>query len=361
MGDLPDRMKGFLLTGHGSIDKLVWREDLPLPTVGPGEVLIRVRAAALNNTDVNTRVGWYSSSVRGDTASASQEAETWSERGDGAWNGSAVAFPRIQGADCCGEIVAVGAGVPETRLGERVLVRPLQTTGAGDGPFATWSFGNDCDGAFAEFTKTFARDAFPVASDWTDVELASIPSGFSTAEGMIQRAGLGAERVLISGASGGVGSAAIQLSKRSGAHVGAIAAGKKTEAVRAIGADEVFERGGPIAQDAFDVVLDLVGGPDWPALIGSLRRGGRYVVAGAIGGPIVECDLRDLYLRDLTFFGTSYQPDSIFPDLVGYIERREIRPMVAETFDLRDLHAAQRAFLDKDFVGKIGLRVAESG
>ena len=355
---LPKHMKGFVLTGHGGPDKLVWREDLPLPDIGAGEVLIRVLASSLNNTDINTRVGWYSSSVRGDTASASQVADNGSIQGDGAWNGSAVAFPRIQGADCYGEIVAVGRGVPETRMGERVLVRSLQTTGAGDEPMATWAFANDCDGAFAEFTKTFAQDAFAVKSTWSDVELATIPVVFSTAEGMIQRAGLGAERVLISGASGGVGSAAIQLAKRRGAYVAAIASSQKMQAVREIGADEVIERGGKIAPDSFDVVLDLVGGPDWPGMIGALRRGGRYVAAGAIGGPILEFDLRILYLRDLTFYGSSFQPDNIFPDLIGYIERDEIRPMVSEIYNLRDLHVAQQSFMEKKFVGKIGVRVA---
>ena len=92
-------------------------------------------------------------------------------------------------------------------------------------------------------------------------------------------------------------------------------------------------------------------------MIDALRDHGRYVAAGAIAGPIVELDLRTLYLRDLTLMGSTYQSDNIFTDLVGYIERGEIRPVVAETFALEDLRSAQEAFLGKAHVGKIGIRV----
>jgi NADPH:quinone reductase-like Zn-dependent oxidoreductase len=196
--------------------------------------------------------------------------------------GTPIRFTRIQGADCCGVIVAAGAGVSLERIGQRVLVRPLQTTGAAGDPFATWTFGSECDGAFAEYTKTFAEDALPVSSRWTDMELASIPCAYSTAEGMLQRARVGAERVLVTGASGGVGSAAIQLAKRRGARVAALTSADKTGDVMALGADETIDRDGVLDAGAFDVVVDLVAGPRWPEIVGALRRGGRYVTAGAI-------------------------------------------------------------------------------
>lgn len=351
-------MNGVLLTGHGGLEKLVWRDELPVPHPEAGEVLIRVSASAVNNTDINTRIGWYSKAVRGDTGSGAVDGLAEADDKDGGWSGKPLRFPRIQGADCCGVIAAAGAGVSQDRIGQRVLVRALQTTGAGGEPFATWTFGSECDGAFAEYAKTFAEDALPVTSPWTDLELASIPCASSTAEGMLQRAQVGAERVLITGASGGVGSAAIQLAKRRGAHVTAVTSADKAGDVIALGADETIGRDDGLGGDSFDVVVDLVAGPRWPDMIAALRRGGRYVTSGAIAGPIVELDVRTLYLRDLTLLGATYQPDNILPDVIGYIERDEIRPVIAETFDLRDLGAAQETFLSKGHIGKIGIQVA---
>ena len=332
---IPDRMCGVVLTGHGGLDKLEWREDLPVPTPGPGEVLIKVRAASVNNTDINTRTAWYSKSVRGSTAD-NADADADAAAADGGWDGEPIRFPRIQGADCCGEIVAVGADVSPERVGERVLVRALQSTGASGGGLATWTFGSECDGAFAQYAKTFAAEALPVNCDWSDLELASIPCAYSTAEGMLQRVSVKDERVLITGASGGVGSAAIQLAVRRGAHVTALTSADKADDIRALGASEIIARNDPLPEDAFDVVVDLVGGPQWPDMISSLVRGGRYVTAGAIAGPIVELDLRTLYLHDLTLAGSTFQPASIFVDLIGYIERGEIRPVIAQQFKLRE-------------------------
>lgn len=354
---LPETMCGVVLTGHGGLDKLEWREDLPVPMPGEGEVLIRVRASSVNNTDINTRIAWYSKSVRGETAEGAAAGIADADAADGGWSGEPIAFPRIQGADCCGEIAAVGPGVPEDRIGERVLVRALQSTGVSGSPFACRTFGSECDGAFAQCTKTAAADALPVQSNWSDAELASIPCAYSTAEGMLQRIDLGAERVLITGASGGVGSAAVQLAKRRGAHITAMTEPAKAEAIRSLGADATVGRDDPLPAETFDAVVDLVAGPRWPEMIAALRRGGRYVTAGAIAGPIVELDVRTLYLRDLTLFGTTYQPGNILPDVIGYIERGELQPLIAQEFDLKDLRHAQQAFLDKTHIGKIVVRV----
>lgn len=357
---IPRKMEGVVLIGHGGLDKLVWRDDLAVPEPGPGEVLIRVAAAAVNNTDINTRIAWYSKAVRDDTGKGAAGGFADADTADSSWDGAAIAFPRIQGADCCGRIVAVGKGVDAARIGERVLVRPLQTTGAGNTPLAIQTFGSECDGGFAAYTKTFSADAVRVDCDWTDLELASMPCAYTTAEGMLQRAGVAAERVLITGASGGVGAAAVQLAKRRGAHVTAMTNAAKAAQVRGLGADDIVERDGALGQDTFDVVVDLVAGPRFAELLDALERGGRYVTAGAIAGPIVELDVRTLYLRDLTLFGSTYQPASILNDLIGYIERNEIRPTVAEVFPLKDLRAAQEAFLDKRHVGKIAIDVASA-
>lgn len=354
---IPTIMHGMVLTGHGGLEKLEWREDLQVPTPEADEVLIKVGAASVNNTDINTRVGWYSKTVRGDTLSTTSGADG-SDFEDGGWSGKALEFPRIQGADCCGTVIAVGANVDSARIGERVLVRPMQTFNAARSGVPLITFGSEYDGGFAEYAKAPSHDVLKVASPLSDLELATFPCAFSTAEGMLQKVSLGAERVLITGASGGVGSAAIQLAKRRGAHVTALSTDTKAPQLRTLGADDVIDRNAPFPKQAFDVIVDLVGGSRWPELIDALVSGGRYVASGAIAGPIVELDLRTLYLQDLTLFGSTRQPHSVFEDLIGYIEKGEIKPMIGEVFPLRKLREAQEVFLAKKHVGKIGIQVA---
>jgi NADPH:quinone reductase-like Zn-dependent oxidoreductase len=182
---------------------------------------------------------------------------------------------------------------------------------------------------------------------------------------MISRAGVVAgDAVVVTGASGGVGSAAVQLAKRRGARVIAIAARAKHDEISALGADVLLPRDCDlivaVARKSVDVVIDVVGGPMWPQLLAVLRPGGRYATSGAIAGPRVELDLRTLYLNDLTLFGCTVLDADVFANLVGYIERGEIRPLVAATFSLEDIVAAQELFLSKQHVGKIVLRVASN-
>ena len=356
---IPSRMAAVQLVGHGGLDKLRYRTDVPTPVAGAGEVLVRVAAAGVNNTDINTRIGWYSKTVEQATGAGGARGFGRIDDADAGWSGTALDFPRIQGADCCGRIVAVGEGVDPGRVGERVIVRNMLRSPVGYRPFECWTLGSECDGAFAQYVKVPARETHRVECDWSDAELASVPCAYSTAENMLHRASVGAERVLVTGASGGVGSAAVQLAKRRGAHVVAVAGTAKADAVRATGADEVLDRNADLAaaigRDSIDAVIDLVAGPSWPRLLDVLRRGGRYAAAGAIAGPLVELDVRTLYLKDLTLFGCTFQEDAVFANLVSYIERGEIRPLVAGTFPLSEIGRAQEAFLAKRFTGKLVL------
>lgn len=352
-------MTAVYLTGHGGIETLEYRNDIPVPVPGTGEVLIKVAAAGVNNTDINTRIGWYSKKVVDATNTGGADGFEEVDDADATWSGVPMEFPRIQGADCCGIIVAVGDSVDSARVGERVIVRNMLRSYVDYRPFECWTLGSECDGAFAQYTRAPAGETFKVESDWSDAELASIPCAYSTAENMLHRAGVGAEHVLVTGASGGVGSAAVQLAKRRGAHVTAIASTEKMEALRTLGADEVVDRNtdlvAAIGGDSIDVVVDLVAGEGWPALLDVLKRGGRYVTAGAIAGPLVELDVRTLYLKDLTLIGCTFQDDVVFENLVGYIERGEIRSLVAKTFPLSEIGEAQQVFLDKKFTGKLVL------
>lgn len=352
---LPATMRAVLLTGHGGYDKLVMRHDVPVPVPGPDDVVIRVGASAVNNTDINTRIGWYSKAVA--EATESSAATGIAGAGDDGWSGAAFAFPRIQGADACGSIVATGRNIDPARIGERVLVEPAFHNG---GRFDISYFGSEVDGAFAEYARVPAAHAHRVESALSDAELASFPCAYATAENILTRIDLVAgERVLITGASGGVGSAAVQLAKRRGAAVTAIASPEKAEEVRALGADRVIDRNADLATtfgpEHFDAALDVVGGDQFGGILGTLKRGGRYGVSGAISGPIVDLDLRTLYLKDLRLIGCTVLEPQVFAELVGYIERGEIKPLVAAVFPLAEIVAAQEAFLTKRHVGKIVL------
>lgn len=352
-------MQAVVLTGHGGYDRLEYRSDVPVPEPKPGEVLIRVGAAAVNNTDINTRTAWYSRSVTEGSNAGGAAGFAAAGDADGSWSGTALAFPRIQGADCCGRIVAVGAGVDAGRIGQRVIVRNLLRTYVDWRPFECWTFGSECDGGFAQYAVAPSRETYAVNCDWSDAELAAIPCAWSTAENMLHRAGVGAETVLVTGASGGVGSAAVQLARLRGARVIAVAGRGKAAEVAALGAERVIDRDADLpaelGAESVDVVLDLVGGRAMPALLEVLRRGGRHAISGAIAGPLAEIDLRTLYLKDLTLLGCTFQEDAVFESLVAHIEAGRIRPQVARTYPLSDIVQAQKDFLAKAHVGKLVL------
>ncbi|MEH6833899.1 MULTISPECIES: zinc-binding dehydrogenase [Falsihalocynthiibacter] len=167
------------------------------------------------------------------------------------------------------------------------------------------------------------------------------------------------ETILVTGASGGVGSATVQLAQARGAKVIAVTSASKAKALLELGAMKTLDRGddlvAALGANSVDVVIDLVAGSKWPSLLDVLRPGGRYAVAGAIGGPLVELDIRTLYLKDLSFFGCTVLEPQVFSNLVGRIERKEIAPLVAETYPLRDIAAPQSAFGEKGHIGKIVL------
>jgi NADPH:quinone reductase-like Zn-dependent oxidoreductase len=167
------------------------------------------------------------------------------------------------------------------------------------------------------------------------------------------------DHVLVAGASGGVGSAVVQLAKRRGATVTAIAGRQKREQVSAIGADRVIARDDDIVaclgEKSVDVVVDNVAGPAFGGMLKVLKRGGKFASSGAIGGPLVELDMRDFYLKDLTLIGCTAWDEPVFPNLISYIEKGEIRPLLAKTFPLERIVDAQREFTRKKHVGKFVL------
>ena len=343
---LPETMRAALITRHGGLDAIEVRQ-VPVPRPGPGEVLVRVAAAGCNNTDLWTREGAYGSADDPDAQAG--------------WRGP-LDFPRIQGADVAGTVVAAGDPASEL-VGARVLVDPALYDGPGPDAKPVDILGSERDGGFAEYVVVPAERAHRVdGSPLGDAELAALPIAYGTALGMLERGGVSeGHTVLVTGASGGVGLAAVQLAGARGARVVAVCSGDKADAVRAAGADAVVDRGqdrvvddaAAAAPGGYDAVIDVVAGPAVGRGLGLLRAGGRWVVAGALGGWAVELDVRRLYLADLSLVGSTMHTPSMFEQLVGIARRGEVRPVVAATFDLEDLAEAQRELARRHHVGKL--------
>ncbi|QZY30485.1 zinc-binding dehydrogenase [Nocardioides coralli] len=345
-GPLPDTMRAVVLTAHGGPEVLEVR-DVPRPVPGPGEVLVRVGAAALNNTDVWTREGDYGRP--GPPAG---------------WRGP-IAFPRIQGGDVAGTVVAHGEGVGPELVGSRVLLDPAVYDSERPDALPVDILGSERDGGYAEYVVVPAVRAHAVGdSPLTDAELASLPIAYGTALGMVERGGVAAgHTVVVTGASGGVGLAAVQLATYRGASVVAVSSTGKIDAVRSAGADHVVDRRAgdvveavrAVAPHGVDAVIDVVAGPTLVAGLDLLRDGGRWVVAGALDGHTVPLDVRSLYLRNLVLVGSTMHTPALFEQLVEIARAGAVRPVVAATYALAEAARAQVELAERRHVGKLVL------
>lgn len=349
MKHLPKTMSGVYLTRHGGPEALEWRQDIPVPRPGPGQVLVRVLAAGVNNTDINTRIGWYSSDVTGATDTG--------EIGEAGGHAGALDFPRIQGGDLCGEVVALGDDVTNFQVGNRVTCAINLPRPTPENPTAYIALGSEFDGAFAQYCLLEASDLFDVtASPLSDVEIAAMPCAYGTAYNLLHRAGLRAgHKVLITGASGGVGMAAVQIAALKGAEVTGIASPAKAEAVTQAGATSVLNRSDTPPENTFDIVIDVVAGDAFQSLIQALKPGGHYATSGAIAGPIITADLREIYLRDITIHGSTFTPREVFADLIDLMNAGQLKPLISATYPLQNINKAQEDFMKKSLPGKIVL------
>ncbi|MDH3634191.1 MAG: alcohol dehydrogenase family protein [Gammaproteobacteria bacterium] len=364
----PATMRAVVLTGHGGLDKLEYRQDWPMPVPAEGEVLVRVAACGLNNTDINTRTAWYSKMVtEGITDAAGKDGFAGADTAAVSWGSTAIKFPRIQGADVAGKIVAVGDGVEISRIDERVILDPwILDTGDWLDASRSRYFGSECDGGFAEYTTIRSENAIRINTRQSDAELATYPCAYTTAENLIARTGLKpGETVVVTGASGGVGSAAIQLCRLRGARIIAIASSSKADLLKKLGTDQVIDRDTDnleqairdVAGGSVDVALDVIGGSTFTPLINALRQGGRYSSSGSIAGPLVEFDLRQLVYKDLQLTGATIVPPGTMQRLVNLIEQDLLKPLLAQTFPLKELARAQETFLQKKHVGNIVVEI----
>ncbi|WP_243718600.1 zinc-binding dehydrogenase [Actinomadura sp. 7K534] len=343
-------MTAAVLSRHGGPDALEVREDWPVPQVGPGQVLVRVSAAALNNTDIWTREGAYGLPGRPDAKAG--------------WRGP-VDFPRVQGGDIAGTVGAVGAGVPEDLAGRRVLVDPAFYADGHEDAVPVGLLGSEADGGFATYVAVGADRVHDMSdSPLSDEELAALPVAYGTAMGMLERARIGeGESVLVTGASGGVGFALVQLAVARGARVVALTGGAKAAALREAGAAATISRDADpaglqrelraAAPGGLDAVADVAGGPWLERVLPELRDGGRWVIAGAVAGAVVPFDLRRLYLHNLSLIGSSMHTPAHFAELARLARGGALRPRIAAGYRLGDIHDAQAEFRRGTHIGKI--------
>ncbi|MGW8378149.1 zinc-binding dehydrogenase [Streptomyces sp. ODS28] len=346
---VPETMRAVRIEEHGGPEVLrVTETAVQAPRAG--EVLVQVSAVALNNTDLWTREGAYGRP--GDPQALS------------GWRGP-IDFPRIQGADVAGTVAMVGRGVDGDLVGRRVVVDPAIYDADGPDAHPVGLMGSERDGGYAEYVTALADRVHDVtASPLTDEQLASLPTAYGTALGMIERGRLReGETVLVSGASGGVGLALVQLARARGAKVLAISSGTKIEAVREAGAHEVLDRARDIAEqvraaapEGIDVGLDVVAGE----LVGDglplLREGGRWVIAGALGGYEVAFDVRRLYLHNAQVIGSAMHTPAHFALLMDLARQAAVEPVIAASHPLEEAAQAQKALAQREHVGKIVLR-----
>jgi NADPH:quinone reductase-like Zn-dependent oxidoreductase len=342
-------MRAAVLVGHGGPEMLEVRDDVPVPRPDRGELLVEVVAAAVNNTDLWTREGAYG---RADDPAAVA-----------GWQGVPLDVPRIQGGDVVGVVAEVGDGVDGAIVGRRVLLDPTRYAADGDEPTLQAVLGSEQDGGFAEYVVIAAEQAHDVTdSPLRDEQLACLPIAYGTATGMLERAEVrGGETVLVTGASGGVGLALVQLASARDARVIALTSTEHAAAVRSAGASitvtreegAVAERVREAAAGPIAVVADVVGGWAFEQLFPLLGTGGRWVTCGAVADPVVSLDLRQLYLHRRRLIGSTMHTPGQFRRLVADAREGRIDPQVARTYPLTRIHAAQADFATGAHLGKL--------
>jgi len=323
--------------------------DLPVPEPGPGEVRIRVRASSLNHLDL------------------------WVRRG----LPYPVPLPHVGGADLAGEVEAVGPGVQGIPPGLRVVVDPSLHwewyAGRASGnalPSPRFQvIGEHVPGGFAEFAVVPAANLVELPEGVTFDDAAAAALVTVTAwRGLLSRGGLRpGERVLVTGASGGVGTAAVQVAREAGARVIALTSGdERVERVRELGAEVVVDRSGAsfearlreaTAPRGVDLVFDSVGDALWGLLVRSLRPGGRLVTCGATTGPEVETDLRHVFWKQLSILGTTMGSPDEFRAAMSLVFRGRVRPVVDRVYPLEAMAEAHRLLEAGEVFGKVGVRI----
>ncbi|PRO65563.1 zinc-binding dehydrogenase [Alkalicoccus urumqiensis] len=342
-------MKAVQVTGYGGIDKLDVVSK-PAPEPGEKDVLVRVKACAINNTEIWMREGAYG---------------TGSESG---WRPEGVQFPRIPGSDITGEVTAVGSGADKSLVGKNVVLFPFTSSGedgtehiAEDMAF----IGSEYDGGYAEYVVWPADLCYDMPLDSYIESAVFTVSGLTAWHMAAQTAVRPGEKVLVTGANGGVGSLNVQIASRVfGADVIAVVGDMGLEdRIKELGADAVVSYKSPnLAEDILaaaggpvDTVLDVVGDALFSISLQALKKGGKYCISGSSGGQKTELDFRQVYLKHITLYGSVLGTREEFGQLLKAVSEGKVKPVIDRTFPLDQAGEAQTYFQQSGKMGKVVL------
>lgn len=333
-------MRAVVLYEHGDNDKLQFTADYPTPKAGEGDVVIRVRASSINYHDVFTRRGMP---------------------------GIKVPLPVIIGLDVVGEITELGAGVTGWNIGDRVLIDPVNRVEGG-------LMGETQDGGLAEFCRAKAHQLVKIPEGVSFEQAAALPVAYGTAIRMMNTIGQikAGEKVLILGASGGVGVCCVQLAKLAGAYVIACAGSEeKGKRLTELGADEIilytqsdfmktiYERHGKPHRRRFvegggvDVVVNFTGGDTWVPSLKTLHRQGRILTCGATAGFDPKEDLRFIWTYELNIRGSNGWMREDLTALLNLLGSGKLKPIIDRELSLADTNEAFRLLEDRLVFGKV--------
>ncbi len=342
-------MKAVLFHQHGGLEALCY-EEFPTPEPGPGQVLVRLQAAALNRLDLWVREGWP---------------------------GIKLAYPHIPGADGAGQVAALGPGVTGWQPGERVVINSNLACGVCDQCLAGWDnrcrawqlLGETVRGTYAEYVVAPAANLLRVPEGFSLRTAAAASLVYHTAwHSLIERGGLKAgERVLVVGASGGVNTASIQIAKLAGAEVYVVGSGPaKLALAESLGADHLIDRGQDenwskavfqlTARQGVEVIVDNVGAT-YPQSFRAAAKGGRILTVGNTGGPKFEIDNRFIFSRHLSIIGSTMGTKRDFATVMGLVFAGKLNPVLDQDFPLPEARAAQERLASGQQMGKVTLRI----
>ena len=330
-------MRALLLRKHGTLDELEVVNDYPMPQATEGHVVIRVRAASFNYHDVFT--------VRG-------------------MPGIKVPLPVIIGLDMAGEIAEAGPGVSGWKAGDRVLINPVNKKKG--------LMGEMLDGGMAEYCAVAADQLVAMPAGVSFEDAASLPVAYGTAHRMLitHQTVKAGDRVLVLGASGGVGTGCVLLAKMLGAEVIACASSdEKLARLKAMGADEVIdytktdwskwavEKYGKPQRRTYDggvdAVINFTGGDTWVPSLRCLKRGGKLLVCGATAGYDPKEDLRYVWSFELKIIGSNSFYDDNLAALMELIGAGKIKPVIDKVLPLDQAREGLRLIEDREVIGKV--------
>jgi NADPH:quinone reductase-like Zn-dependent oxidoreductase len=338
-------MKAVLFQTHGGPDVLEYT-DFPTPQPGPGQVLVKLKAAALNRLDLWVRQGWA---------------------------GIRLEYPHIPGADGAGEVAALGPGVSGWNIGDRVVINANLGCGtcefcaAGqDNLCRNWQLlGETVRGTYAEFTPVPAGNVYSIPDGYDEKLAAAAALVFQTAwHSLIERGGLRpGETVLVVGASGGVNTASIQIAKLAGAMVYVVGSGpEKLALAQSLGADVLIDRSEEenwskavyqqTNRRGVDIVVDNVG-TTFPQSLRAARKGGRILTVGNTGGPKFEIDNRYIFSKGLSILGSTMSTRAGFASVMALVFAGKLKPVIDQVFPLKDARQAQERLERGENFGKI--------